>query len=185
MGTGGSTAHGPQTRAGIGAGGSMHFLGAGDYLGASCFQHDPPWWNPPFPPPMHGVLTEDEWSNFFRGLNMASSLNIDRQCGCCLQAFGGIAGAGWMSGVKAFLEQENAKMGGRVQWSYERHLNGESTVYNRLDVSWQTMAATPVAISMGRCEGIAEEIAKLNDLKEKGVLSSTQFEVAKAIVLGT
>ena len=163
----------------------MHFLGAGDYLGASCFQHDPPWWNPPFPPPMHGVLTEDEWSNFFRGLNMASSLNIDRQCGCCLQAFGGIAGAGWMSGVKAFLEQENAKMGGRVQWSYERHLNGESTVYNRLDVSWQTMAATPVAISMGRCEGIAEEIAKFKDLKEQGVLSSTQFEVAKAKVLGT
>jgi len=164
----------------------MHFLGAGDYLGASCFQHDPPRWNPPFWLKLHGVLTEDECSNFFRGLNMASSLNIDRQCGCCPQAFGGIAGAGWMSGVNAFLEQENAKMGGQVQWSYERHLNGEMTVYNRLDVSWQTIAATcPVAISMGRCEGIAEEIAKFKDLKEQGVLSSTQFEVAKAKVLGT
>ena len=50
---------------------------------------------------------------------------------------------------------------------------------------WQTIAATPVAISMGRCEGIAEEIAKFKDLKEQGVLSSTQFEVAKAKVLGT
>ena len=38
---------------------------------------------------------------------------------------------------------------------------------------------------MGRCEGIAEEIAKFKDLKEQGVLSSTQFEVAKAKVLGT
>jgi hypothetical protein len=88
MGTAGLTAHGPQTRAGIGAGGSMHFLGDGDYLGAHCFQHDPPWWNPPFPPPLHEVLTEDEWSNFFRGLNVASSLNVNRQCGCCPQTKG-------------------------------------------------------------------------------------------------
>jgi len=101
------------------------------------------------------------------------------------EACGGTAGEGWMSGVTAFLEQENAKMGGRVQWSYERHLNGKSTVYNRLDVSWQTIAATPDPISMGRCEGIAEEIAKLNDLKEQGVLSSMEFEVAKAKVLGS
>ena len=76
-------------------------------------------------------------------------------------------------------------MGGRVQWlSYERHLNGEMTVYNLLDVSRQPIAATPVSISMGHGGGIAEEIAKLNNLKEQGVLSVTQFEVAKAKVLG-
>jgi len=42
---------------------------------------------------------------------------------------------------------------------------------------------SPVAISMGH-GGIAEEIAKLNYLKEQGVLSSMEFEVAKAKVLG-
>jgi hypothetical protein len=68
--------------------------------------------------------------------------------------------------------------------SYERHLNGEMTVYNLLDVSRQPIAATPVSISMGHGGGIAEEIAKLNNLKEQGVLSVTQFEVAKAKVLG-
>ena len=48
----------------------MHFLGRGDYSGASCFQHDPQRWNPPFPLTLHQVLTEDEWSNFFRDLNI-------------------------------------------------------------------------------------------------------------------
>jgi hypothetical protein len=32
---------------------------------------------------------------------------------------------------------------------------------------------------------IADEIAKLKDLKQQGVISATEFEVAKAILMGT
>ena len=107
----------------------------------------------------------------------------------------GIAGDGWKYGVKAFLEQENAKMGGRVQWSYERHLVGGNrdgrTVHNRLDLTWNPNAApvqalvmaTPIAQSMERGGGIADELAKLNDLKERGLLSAAEFEAAKARLL--
>jgi hypothetical protein len=38
---------------------------------------------------------------------------------------------------------------------------------------------------MQRGGGIADEIAKLNDLKQQGVISATEFEVAKAILIGT
>lgn len=110
-----------------GSGCSMHFLGRGDYYGASYFQHDPPRWNPPFPPTLQQVLTEDEWSTFFRDLNIASSESVDRQCLVYPKAFGGVADNGWEFGVQAFLEQENAKMGGRVQWSYQRHVVNNTT----------------------------------------------------------
>ena len=70
-------------------------------------------------------------------------------------------GCFWVSGVKAFLEQENAKMGGRVQWSYKRHTVRSTThnsgdgyiIYNRLDVSWQAVAAPVIMQSMERGAG--------------------------------
>ena len=126
----------------------MHFMGAGDYTGASCFQHDPPRWNPPFPPPLEGTLTRDEWADFFLGLNAASSQSVDPQCFCCPKPCGGVAGNGWKRGVKAYLSVANGKLGGRVQWSYERHLEGGGqdarTVHNRLDLTWNPNVAAAV-----------------------------------------
>ena len=61
------------------------------------------------------------------------------------------------------------------------------TVHNRLDllVRGSVWAAIPVAHAMQRGGVIADEIAKLKDLKQQGVISATEFEVAKEILMGT
>ena len=48
-----------------------------------------------------------------------------------------------------------------------------------------SVVPTPVVQSMERGAGIADEITKLSALKEQGVLSASEFEVAKARVLGS
>ena len=182
---------GPATSAGVGAAGGMHFLGAGDYNGSSCFQHDPPRWNPPFPPPLQAVLTQAEFYDFFRGLNKVSSDNVDLQCGVCPKACGGIAGHGWKRAIKEYIEQVNTKYTGRVMWSYERHLVGGNTdgrtIHNRLDISWQApmAVAAPIVQVVERAApaALAEELTKLNELKMQGVLSDAEFDAAKAKVL--
>ena len=61
------------------------------------------------------------------------------------------------------------------------------TVHNRLDLLVRVCvgAAITVAHAMQRGGSIADEIAKLNDLKKQGVISATEFEPAKAILMGT
>ena len=61
-----------------------------------------------------------------------------------------------------------------------------STVHNRLDLLVRvSVVAIPVAHSMQCGGGIADEIAKLNDLNQQGVISAKEFEGAKANLIGT
>ena len=150
---------GPFTGAGIGGAGGMHFFGAGDYDGASICQHDPPRWNPPFPPQLQGVLTQAEWNDFFRGLNKVSSDNVDPQCGCCPKSWGGISGSGWKRAIEGYLNQINAKYAGRILWSYQSHSNGQTTVHNRLDIGWQPMAVAAPAV-----QGVEREATVINTI---------------------
>ena len=95
-----------------------------------------------------------------------------------------------MKGVREYLDAQNATFGGRVQWSYQREVVGTTSgdhkhhrvLYNCLHVTWAPMAVG--ATTMEPPKSLADELAKLNDLKDKGILNDADFEAAKAKVLG-
>jgi len=201
------------TGAAVGEAGELEFFGAGDYLGGSFCKVDPPFWNPPFPPSLEGVMTREQYASFFNGLNKVSYESYDHLLGFCPRGCGGFAGNGWTAAVKAYLVEMNRRRdivaihggvteyGSQVEWSYGQHLNqdGVRTVYNRLDLSWdppganasgdvlargETFGGSPVtAQPQGRTADVTERLAKTQELFDAGLITEEEADAKRKEIL--